>query len=178
MKKATALALLFIFLFNIAGYSVLYWIANRQAAAELAVKLDNGEYSGSQTMTIRVPVSLPYQTDTDFERVNGEFEYQGQYYKLVKQRVLRDTLQVVVLIDNKKKELAEDFNEYTRSTNESTSGQSLKVIGSNPLQEYSKGYAFELTSYSNGWEQSILYSDSPSSPIGPISGKNSPPPKA
>lgn len=174
MKKVTAIALLFIFLFNIAGYSVLYWMARRQAAAEMAVKLDKEEYSGSQTLTIKIPVTIPYQSNRDFERVVGEFEYQGQFYKLVKQRVVNDTLHVVCLLDHKEKELN---NEYAKATNESSSSQSLNVV-SNPLQEYFQGYALQLIPSSDGWVSSFAYNESISSPVDPIAGKNSPPPRA
>lgn len=179
MKKVTAFALLLIFLINIGGYSIIYRMAHTRAAKELTAKLDRDEFSGSQAITIKIPVSLPYQPDRDFERIDGEFEYQGQYYRLVKQRVLGDTLHVVCVIDDKKKELVDEMNTHTRMTSESSStNQSLKIINSNPLQEYSQGYVFELTSSSFGWVSSFGYADYTSSPIDPFQGINSPPPRA
>lgn len=179
MKKATAIALLTIFLINIGGYSVLYRMAGRRASKELAVKLDKDEFSGSQTITIKIPVSIPYMPDRDYERVDGEFEYQGQFYKLVKQRVFGDTLYVVCLIDTKKKELVDDMNEYTKMTTESSSNsQASKFANSSPLQEYSNQGVVELSISSSGWISLFGHSENISAPIDPITGKNSPPPRA
>jgi hypothetical protein len=179
MKKVTAFALLTIFLINLGGYSVLYRMADRQASKELAAKLDNDEFSRSQTVTIKIPVSLPYQPDRDYERIDGEFEYQGQFYKLVKQRVFGDTLYVVCLIDEKKKALVDDMNEYARMTSESSSSnQPLKFAGSNPLQEYSNEDVIELIPSSSGWISLFGRTENISAPIDPIAGINSPPPRA
>jgi hypothetical protein len=181
MKKLVAIALLCLFLFNIGGYSVLYWIANQQASKELRSQLDRDEFSGSQTITIKVPVSLPYQPDRDYERVDGEFEYQGQFYQLVKQRVLGDTLYVVCIIDSKKKELVDGMNKYTKAnvapTQESSSAnQPLKVASGNPLQDYSNGTAIELTSSSPGWTIAYPYFEIHSLLIESTVDINSPPP--
>jgi hypothetical protein len=177
MKKLVALALLFTFLFNIGGYSVLYWMATNQASKELRARLDKDDFSGNQAITIKIPVSLPYQPDRDYERVDGEFEYQGQYYRLVKQRVLGDTLHVVCILDSKKKELVDDMNRHVRMSSEHTdSNQPLKVASSNPLQEYSGEHALELNSSSDGWSVSIFYSQKIYSLANGSSGAATPPP--
>jgi hypothetical protein len=177
MKKLAAFALLSIFLFNIGGYSVLYWVENRQASKELQSQLDRGEFSGSRAITIKVPLALPYQPDRDYEQVRGEFEYQGQFFKLVKQRILGDTLYVVCVIDSKKKELVDEMNEFTRKASESSStNQPLKLAGSNPLQDYSNESAVELTSSSAGWTVSYPFFETQSFLIGSTVDPNSPPP--
>jgi len=182
MKKVVAIALLCLFLINIGGYSVLYWIANQQASKELQSQLDRDEFSGSQAITIKVPVSLPYQPDRDYERVDGEFEYQGQFYKLVKQRVLSDTLYVVCVIDSKKKALVDGMNELTKTNvaptaDESSSAtQPLRIANTNPIQYYSHGTAVELASSSFGWIISYPYFETHSSLIESTVDINSPPP--
>jgi hypothetical protein len=179
MKKVTAFVLLIIFLINIGGYSVMYRMAGRRATKELTAKLDKNEFSGSLAITIKIPVALPYQPNSDYERIDGEFEYQGQFYKLVKQRVFSDTLYVVCLIDVKKKQLVDDMHEYTRLTSESSpNSQSSKSAWGNPLQEYSSQGIIELIPSSSGWTSLFNHTESVSAPIDPITGINSPPPRA
>jgi hypothetical protein len=177
MKKLTALTLLCIFLFNIGGYSLLYWAEKQQASKELQSRLDRGEFAGSQAITIKVPMSIPYQSDRDYERVNGEFEYKGQFYKLVKQRVLGDTLYVVCVIDSKKKELVDEMNEFTRKASESSStNQPLKVASANPLQDYSNESTVELTALTPGWTVTYPFFEISSLLTESVVDTNSPPP--
>ena len=177
MKKLVAATLLLIFLFNVGGYSVLYWMANRQASIELKAKLDRNEFSGSQAITIKVPISLPYQPDRDYERVDGEFEYEGQFYKLVKQRVLGDTLYVVCIIDTQKKKLVDEMDDFTRKANESSSAHHpLKIVNSSPIQVYSNSSVVGLISFSSGWTLSLGVFETNLSFIEPSVGTASPPP--
>ncbi|HEX8060845.1 MAG TPA: hypothetical protein VF473_07910, partial [Cyclobacteriaceae bacterium] len=176
MKKLAALALLFIFLFNIGGYSVLYWMADQQASKELQSRLDTGQFSGSQTITIKAPISIPYQSDREYEKVRGEFEYQGQFYKLVKQRVLGDTLYVVCVIDSKKKALSDEMNEFTRKANDASSASQPLKVASSQVQDYSNESAIGLTPLSSGWTVSYHFFDTHSLFIGSTVDPASPPP--
>ena len=67
-----------------------------------------------------------------FERVDGDFEYQGQFYKLVKQKLSKDTLYVVCIKNQDKKQLFDALTEYIKLSNDlpSTSKQALKLWGS------------------------------------------------
>ena len=57
---------------------------DQQQTAQLELQLDNKEYDASTLIEIKVPVSLPYQTDwKEFERVDGEIEFNGMHYKYV-----------------------------------------------------------------------------------------------
>jgi hypothetical protein len=53
----------------------------------------------------------------DYKRVDGEFEYQGEYYSLVKQRLENDTLFMVCIKDHKKKKLVHELHAYTNLAN-------------------------------------------------------------
>lgn len=177
MKKLAAFALLFIFLFNIGGYSLLYWVEDQKASSELRSRIDRDEFSGSQSITLKVPLAIPYQPDRDYQRVDGEFEYQGQFYKLVKQRVLGDTLYVVCVIDSKKKELVDEMNDFTRKASESSStDQPLKVASSKLLQDYSNESIVELASSSSGWSVSYPFFETHSLLLESTVDTNSPPP--
>lgn len=117
MKKACAIFFLSIFLFNIGGYYLVYWAAKSRARKDLLVRLDTDSYSSNDVVVFSVPLSLPYVQQQSYERVNGEFEYQGQYYSLVKQRFENDTLFLVCIKDQHKKKLVNVLNEYSNLVN-------------------------------------------------------------
>ena len=96
-------------------------------------RLDQENYSVGETITIKMPFTLPYQMDgKEFERVNGEFEYNGEYFKLVKQRVDRDTLYIVCIKDHNEKKLFNFIADIVKiSTDLPTSPQqTMKLLGS------------------------------------------------
>ena len=82
------------------------------------MRLDADNYSSSEVVVLSVPISIPYLQQPGYERVNGEFEYQGQYYSLVKQRLENDTLFLVCIKDHKKKKLVNVLKEYSNLVND------------------------------------------------------------
>ena len=73
-----------IFLFNVAGYHVVFWALRSQAKSDLLHRLDADAYSSEDVVVLTIPVSSPYPVyDKGYQRANGEVEYQGDYYELV-----------------------------------------------------------------------------------------------
>ena len=104
-----------------------------QARTALNEKIDNDQYKEDQTVTIKIPLTLPYPMQQDeFQRVEGDFEHQGEFYKLVKQRYSSDTLYVVCIKNTEEKKAAKVFSDLAKlSTDQSTSptnNQSAKTI--------------------------------------------------
>lgn len=97
----------------------MYWVAKSRAQKDLLVRLDADNYSSNDLVVFSIPtLSLPYPLQQQgYERVNGEFEYQGEYYSLVKQRLENDTLFMVCIKDHHKKKLVNVLNEYTNLAN-------------------------------------------------------------
>lgn len=99
-----------------------------QAKREVVQKLDNEDYLPEETITLKFPMSLPYPIHTDnYHRVNGEFEYNGQHYKLVKQKLEADTLYIVCYKDNSVKRIDNAFADFARFSND------LPLSGKNSL---------------------------------------------
>jgi len=62
---------------------------------------------------------LPYPIQQNgFERVDGEFEYKGEYYNLVKQRLENDTLFMVCIRNHQEKRLISTMTEYANMAND------------------------------------------------------------
>ncbi len=152
LKKTLTIALLVIFLFNVGGYYLIFLGWRLNAHEELVKRLDAGNYTPQETVEIKIPITLPYPLQqTDYERTNGKFEYQGDHYKLVKQKLANDTLYVVCIKDRQLKQIDEALNNYSKLANdlpvsEKTNSQSLVKL----LKEYEPQLSFELVSNA-GW---------------------------
>jgi len=176
MKRVFALLFLFVFFFNVGGYYIMYWGLRQQANAELRDQLDAGLYTENQTVTIKVPVALPYQTDRDYERVDGSFEYKGDFYKLVKQKTQSDTLYVICIRDQQEKHLVGEMINYTKLFNDFPStSQTLKLFG-NLLKDYTSSAAFELLIGSAGHITEMKFTDNSFQIVSFFISVTSPPP--
>jgi len=82
----------------------------------LAQRLDMDSYAGSQAITIKLPVDETYRSNMDnYERVDGEFEYEGTMYRLVKQKFYNDTAYIVCYKDDKGIAIKDALKDYVKS---------------------------------------------------------------
>lgn len=92
MKRFVSILLFGLLLYNMVGYSVVYWLGGNVA---LEVQKDKPLYTVQEGdfVTVKVPVSLPYQTDwTAPEPVQGTIQAGDEFYEMVEQIMLNDTL--------------------------------------------------------------------------------------
>ena len=117
MKRAVSIILLLVFLFNVGGYYLVFWGLRFQTDKELSRRLDANLYDQEETLQIKIPLSLPYPIyGQDFERVNGAFEHNGEFFKLIKQRYENDTLYVVCIRDRETRQLVNTMEDYVQLT--------------------------------------------------------------
>lgn len=144
MKKLAAILFLALFLFNIIGYRVVFYFAQKQDDIALETSLDRAEYNESELITIKVPISLPYQTNwKDFERVDGEISFDGKIYKYVKRKVEDGQLVLLCLPDEHKMRLQTARDDFFRLASDLNSSNSSKKSGStisfnNVLSDFEK----------------------------------------
>jgi hypothetical protein len=126
------------------GYYGIYMAMLRQARVALNEKIDNEQYQEEQIVTIKIPLTLPYPVQEDYQRVQGDFEHQGEFYKLVKQKYSNDTLYVVCIKSAEEKRAFKVFSDLvklsTDQSSPSSNNQSSKTIVSvikdyNPVVE-------------------------------------------
>jgi hypothetical protein len=130
VRRAAAILLLLVFTFNVIGYYGIYWYARNHYEAIMLQKLDADNYAAYQSITLKIPLSLPYQlsSNADFERINGSFQYKGEFYKLVKQKMKADTLYVVCIKDHQEKHLQTTMSDFMKVSNDIPAGN-IKVLG-------------------------------------------------
>ena len=125
MKKGLSIVLIVIFLFNVIGYYGIYVAMLSQARIALNEKIDNNQYKDDQTVTIKIPLTLPYpMQQNEYQRVEGDFEHQGEFYKLVKQKYSNDTLYVVCIKNVEEKKAFNVFSDLVKLSTDQTSSTS------------------------------------------------------
>lgn len=162
MKRAFAIFFLALFLFNIGGYYFIYWGLQSRAKSDLLHRLDADNYSGEDLIIISLPITLPYPLqEQGYERVDGEFEYQGEFYRLVKQRLEKDTLFMVCIKDHHKKKLLNVLNEYSSYVNNlpSSSDQTLDMF-SKLFKDYTSISSTPISTIP-GWSAAISHGERP-----------------
>jgi len=129
LRKLFSIFLLIVFVFNIVGYKVAFYFMEQRAEHQIEQKLDVVKNSDKGLITIKVPLNLPYQTNwTDFERVDGEYNYNGKTYKYVKRKVLNDTLILVCLDFKEKRQIQKQSNDLFKKINDLTTNTTKKSV--------------------------------------------------
>ncbi len=144
MKKLFAISLLSIYLFNLAGYTLLFQYLEYRSDKKLLANIEDARFSEQELMEIKVPLHLPYSTDwKDYERYDGEIEIGGIHYNYVKRKLSGDTLFLLCLPNTGKTELHMVKSEFTKKVNDIPTGkdsQNNLVKKANTLSEYSQSF--------------------------------------
>lgn len=148
------------------------------AKTELMLRLDSKDYSHDETITLKIPFALPYWIDSKtYERVDGEFQYKDEFYRLVEQKLEKDTLYIVCIKDLNEKKLFGAMSDYVKLTNElpASSQHTLKLIGS-LMKDYIKRVQTEI-SLSQGWSREYTFAEPVCRLLRLPSPVNAPPPR-
>lgn len=121
---------------SVGGYWVLYGVQQRNRAL-LAQKLDQDDYAGSQAITIKLPLSQPVSDKENYERVDGEFEYEGTVYRLIKQKFYKDTVYIVCYKDSQSILIKDALEDYVSSlTDNPKEKKSDNKVASVSIKDY------------------------------------------
>ena len=176
MQKAISISLVALLLLNVMGYYGFFIGLKYKNAVRVTSQIEARDYLESETVTIKIPLSVPYYGDTEFERVDGEIEHEGQFYRLVKQKLAKDTLHVVCIRDTRAKHIHEVLADYVNTFTDQSSDRS----GAKSIQSFIKDYfpsTFALREAANGWTVSLSYCDPEIELSDPFRTFPSPPPR-
>jgi len=119
LKAITAISLLILFAFNLFGYNLLFYYAQKTSDKQLQTSLDHKQYNDAELITITVPLSVPYYLNTtDFERYDGEIKVDGKIYKYVERKVANGELVLKCLPDYNKMQLQSAKIDFFKNTND------------------------------------------------------------
>jgi len=155
VRNFAAIALISLLLFNIVGYQGLFIGLAYHHDQKIERFVDLDQFEGELT-TLKVPIALPYPSEnTSFERADRKFEFQGEHYRFVKQKLANDTLVIVCYKDHQRKQLASAFSEVVKTLADQNSDQPQSKQLPSFLKEYLSG-TFEIESITNGWSVELL----------------------
>ena len=98
---------------------MVYLGFRHQARKNLLHRLDTEAYTSNEITLLTIPLTLPYPVQEGvYARVNGEFEYNGEYYKLIKQKLENDTLFIACYKDTHQKRMEAAMADYTKLAND------------------------------------------------------------
>jgi len=121
--------------------------------------LDADVYDQSQSITLKVSVSIPYMPDqVDFSRATGKFEHQGHLYRIVKQRYAQDTLTVICVRDIEHEKIDTMLTDYVKTFTDNATHES-KGTGSKFSITFIKDYlpgSFCIRSTCDGWSAEVV----------------------
>ena len=151
MKKLAAISLLSLLLFNLVGYRLLFAYTLQQWDARITASLDRETYNENDLITLKVPLSLPYQTDwKEYERVDGEITISGQLYKYVKRKVVHGELVLLCLPDPHKTNLETAKDEFFKQANNLQSSSPAKKTATAAFASFSD-IAYEYDNQRYDW---------------------------
>ncbi len=157
MKKIASLFLLFLFLLNVLGYYGVFVGMQVKTTQQMRQNFDDDNYD-HQEITFKVPLSVPYNTDSkEYNRVDGEFEHNGEVYRLVKQRFQSDTLYIVCVKDNTSKDINQALEDYVKTFTDkpvNSKGNSKNI--QNLIKDFLT-QSISIEKQNSGWEKTLTF---------------------
>jgi len=177
VKKITAIFFACLVLFNALGFYGILVGLKFQSGQALESRLDKEQYEAAETMTLKFPLALPYYIDDEsYERVDGQVEYKGEFYRLVKQKRERDTLFIVCIKDHDSKRIAEAMSDYVKTYKDDASDASHAIKGFTVIKDFI-GTSTAVESASTGWNHEVEFATSSALYTSVSAQHTSPPPR-
>jgi hypothetical protein len=163
LKRLIATLFIVLILFNVLGYYALLVGLQYKNTAEAIQRLDAGNYNESDALTVKIPVKKPAAAESsEFQRVNGDFEYNGEVYRLVKQRLYLDTFRIVCIKDKTATALRNTITAYVKTFSDDAADDDSQEVKALPI--FIKEYlprTFSIEHRSSGWLHDIICASSP-----------------
>lgn len=156
VKKLISLVLIVPVLLNVMGYYGVFLGLEYQHSRRMSEKFDTDVYNTSAAVTIRIPINIPYATESEFRRVDGEFEYKGEIYRMVKQRIVNGTLYLVCVKDAEGQQIAQALKDYVKTFSDKSADAKSQ---SKTQLTFIKDYILSSCSIGNsseGWMSVVL----------------------
>lgn len=146
-----------ILLLNVLGYYGVFMGLKYRNDQVMYSQFESGDYAEYQTVTIKIPMAIPYATDdVDFKRVDGKFEHEGQVYRLVKQKYASDTVTVICYKDFENERINNALSDYVKTFADTEAGHKS---GSKISFSFIKDFlpeTFAIENISSGWQTDVV----------------------
>jgi hypothetical protein len=162
------------------GFYGLFVGLRFKTASDLVKRVDNQRYNEAETITVKVPITVPYTlfASKEYERVDGEVEHQGEFYRLIKQKFENDTLYIVCIKDYESKRIHNALADYVKTfTDKPADAKQSGKIAVNFIKDFLPSKVV-ITSITSGWDHTIHFSEGTQSVLDGSKSIGSPPPKS
>lgn len=158
LNRIISIAFAVIVLLNTMGYYGIFLGLHYQNDVAMTRALDSGIYDRSNAIILKVPVAIPYMTDqSNFTRVNGQVEHDGELYRIVKQRYSKDTLTVVCVRDTEHKRIDVALSNYVKTfTDKASDPKSHSKLSISFIKDYLP-ISFAIRTSAEGWTLRVLH---------------------
>lgn len=152
MKQVLSILLLFAAVFNLGGYGLFMACMEESANKKLDQALNDNSYDSSTLITIKVPLkNLPYYTNSaTYQRQEGRIEIAGVQYNCVKQRMYKDTLEVLCIPNNAATKLCQARNDFYKLSNDLENASKKGKPSANQFKYFSPGNYLEKKIHGKG----------------------------
>lgn len=147
--------LVLLLLLNVMGYYGVFVGLKYKHSVNINQQLDGSGEAEFQSVTLKVPLTIAYYGDTQYERVSGEIEYNGEFYRLVKQKYEKDTLYIVCIKDVESKRIKQALADYVKNFSEHTSDNPAKTVPSFIKDYITNEFTYSISS--TGWKRDIQF---------------------
>lgn len=155
VKRLFASIMLTLFLLNVLGYYGIYHGLIAKSARELSQQIGDDIDAVGGAMTFRVPLAIPYAVDSrEYEAAQGQFEYEGEVYQLVKQKLVRDTLYLVGVKNERSSLWSKALTDYVMSFTD-TEDDTQELSATPGFIKDFISHSVSLTSQTSGWVQCV-----------------------
>lgn len=119
LRKFAAIVFVFLYAVMLFGYQLYFHFIERKASATFLEQLDKGSYRTQDLITITLPLTMPYITDTqEFERVDGEIVIDGKIFHFVKRKIQNGNVVLQCLPDYQKMKIEGAKEDFFRLAND------------------------------------------------------------
>jgi hypothetical protein len=158
MRRVLSIILIALLLLNASGYYLLsiYLQINDQSQA---AKLANEEYIGSDAIIIKFPLALPYSTeDNTYEYAEGKFTYENETFRIVKKKMMSDTLFIVCVKDRVEGKTRRQMSDVAKSFSETSQTNKTSRLSVCFVKDFIS-LKIEIHSDSSPWSQSFYFNN-------------------
>lgn len=155
LKRIISIFLVFLLLFNALGFYGLLKGLRYNSTRDLVARLNNNQYSQDETVTLKIPLAIPYQSNSQYERVDGEFTHEGNVYRLVKQKFDSDTLFVVCIKDKTSGHIEQALTDYVKTfTDNPAQGKDTSKLLVSIIKDF-LATSLKYSSSTTGWSYAL-----------------------
>ena len=122
------------------GYYAVFYVQQKIIKQEIVQVIEKEALSDKDLIVFSIPITLPYQSDRDYERVEGDFEYEGRYYEMVKKRLKNDTLYVYCINNLAQERLKANLSKHTAAHISSLAGSENRSTTEKIIKQAIKDY--------------------------------------